>query len=275
MMRIIDLVLTVLLILTMAPPAFAQIVVLSPATQELAVESDGTYEGEIRVRNASNEPAELRVGQSDYHFEADGTSRFESPGTRSRSNADWITPSPQEMILAPGEEGTIAYRVAVPDGSESSLRGTYWSVVFLEWIPAGDRESRLRSEREEDEQEMTIRTRIRHAVQVATHVQGTGEAEIGFSAPVVSRGEGGDAEFEVVVENRGTVGSRPQISAAVFDESGNQVGTREEQRGLLYPDTSLKQRFPLGDLSPGEYTVLLLADADGEEVFGAQYTIRF
>lgn len=265
--------LTVFLTTALAPPASAQIVVLSPATQEWAVEPDGTYEGEIRIRNAGNQPAELRVGQSDYHFEADGTSHFEDPGTRTRSNADWIIPAPREMILAPGEEGSVSYRVEVPDEDPSSLRGTYWSVVFLEWIPAGDPESRLSGG--EEEQEMTIRTRIRHAIQVATHVEGTGETELGFSAPGVSRGEEGKAMFEVVVENLGSVGSRPQLSAALFDESGNEVRAWEEQRGLLYPETSLMQGFPLGDLPPGEYTVLVLADADGDEVFGAQYTVRF
>lgn len=254
-------------------PAAAQVVILSPSTQEWTAGAGDGYEGRIRIRNPTAEPAELRLGQSDYHFSADGTNRFGDPDSEPRSNASWITLSATDIILAPGEEAELGYQLRVPDGDDAELQGTYWSVIFVEWIPPGDPESTLSGEGD-DEERLTIRTRIRHAIQVATHIGGTGRADLAFESPGLEHGEDGGVEFSVVVENRGSTGYRPNVSAAVFDADGNEVRTAEEARGLLYPGTSLRQRFSLGSLPSGTYTVLLLADAGADEVFGAQYALE-
>jgi hypothetical protein len=68
---------------------------------------------------------------------------------------------------------------------------------------------------------------------------------------------------------------RPGLSVEVYDADGKLRARARQQRGLLYPGTSLHQRFDLGALPAGTYKAIVFADTGAEPVLATQYTITW
>ena len=113
---------------------------------------------------------------------------------------------------------------------------------------------------------------VRYAVQVATHVR-RGARKVAFSGLRAETQADSARVLELVVANAGEHGYRPVLWVEVYDETGALRARRQQERGLLYPGTSLKQRFELGRLPPGVYKVVLFADAGEDAVFAAPYKL--
>lgn len=244
-----------------ASPAAAQISVVSSTLEERAATPGEQYTGTIRVRNAGGQARQARVSASDYRFLADGRTFYEQPGTGERSNAAWIRFSPAQLTLGPGEEATVQYTVAVP--ASAALRGSYWSVLLVETVddaPAAVRAGRV-----------GIAPTIRYAVQLATHV-GQAERRIALEGAHLTR-EGGTA-LEVDVVNTGAQADRLELRVDLFTADGAPAGSLTSARGLVYPGTSIRQRFDLAAFPAGTYKALLVVDTGTADVFGAEYTLR-
>jgi hypothetical protein len=142
---------------------------------------------------------------------------------------------------------------------------------------------------------LAVVARFRYAVQVATDVGKTGEPTLDFGTPgllrrsfsvdVAPAGAAGifrtaadgaaAADYTLVVDIRhtGTRACRPALRLEVYSADGTLVHDAAAQRGLLYPGTSVRQTFELPPLSPGSYTVLLLADVGADMVQGAKFQV--
>lgn len=248
--------------LLVTSPLAAQISVVSSTLEERAAAPGEQYTGTIRVRNAGAEPRQARVSAADYRFHADGRTFFEQPGTVARSNAAWVRFTPAQLTLAPGEEATVAYTVSVP--ADAGLRGTYWSVLMVEAVddvPAAVRAGRV-----------GIAPSIRYAVQLATHV-GQAERRIALEGAHLAT-EGGARALQVDVVNTGGHADRLELRVDLFDAEGAPAGRLTSTRGLVYPGTSIRQRFDLASLPAGTYRALLVVDTGTDDVFGAEYTLR-
>lgn len=245
-----------------AAPAAAQVSVVSSTLEERAATSGEQYTGTIRLRNTGAQPQQARVSSSDYRFLADGRTFYERPGTGARSNAPWVRFSPAQLTLAPGEEATVAYTVAVP--ADAALRGSYWSVLLVETVddaPADVRAGRV-----------GLAPTIRYAVQLATHV-GQAERRIALEGAHLATDGGGKA-LQVDVLNTGGHADRLELRVDLFDADGAPAGRLTSTRGLVYPGSSIRQRFDLASLPPGTYRALLVVDTGSDDVFGAEYTLR-
>ena len=84
-----------------------------------------------------------------------------------------------------------------------------------------------------------------------------------------------DRVLELDVQNAGDRAYRPKIWVELYDAAGALRGRREQQRGLLYPGTSLKQRFTFDTLPAGSYKAVVFADSGDDSVFAAQYKLDF
>jgi hypothetical protein len=78
----------------------------------------------------------------------------------------------------------------------------------------------------------------------------------------------------VNVVNTGEQADRLELRVELFDAEGAPAGRLTSTRGLVYPGSSIHQRFDLGQLAPGTYRALLVVDTGSDDVFGAEYTIR-
>ncbi|HEX2188413.1 MAG TPA: hypothetical protein VHG51_05915, partial [Longimicrobiaceae bacterium] len=243
---------------TLAAPAAAQISVVSATVNERQARPGETYAGTILIRNSGPEPHEAKLYQTDYRFFADGRTLFETAGSRPRSNAGWITLSPSRVVVPPGGEATVRYTVAVPATGEAS--GSYWSTVMVEGVgrdspeASGGRPARV---------QVGLRTTVRYAVQVATHLAG-GTTMVDFAGVAVASPPEGGRALELDVLNPGERAYRLDLSVELFDALGAPAGKLSSRRGLLYPGSSLRQSFGLPALPPGSYRALVIADTGGD-----------
>lgn len=246
----------------------AQVAVLSSTVQERAASPGETYVGTIRVLNPTDQPQAVRVYQTDYLFSADGTSNYDAPGSTPRSNARWIAPSASHLVVPAGAEVTVTYTVAVP--ASDSLQGTYWSAVMVEGVPQAPAIAEAAPVRRGS---VGVGAVVRYAVQVATHLRG-GTQTVRFSALHADSLADSSRAIELVVANAGGRGYRPVLWVELYDETGALRVRRQQDRGLLYPGTSLKQRFDLGRLPPGMYKAVVFADTGDDAVYAAPYRLR-
>lgn len=245
-----------------AAPAAAQVSVVSSTLEERAAAPGERYAGTIRIRNTGAEPRQAAVSAADYRFRADGRTFYERPGTLERSSAAWVQFSPSRLTLAPGEEATVAYTVAVP--ADGTLRGSYWSVLLVEAVD--DAPGAVRAGR------VGIEPSIRYAVQLATHV-GQAERRITLEGAHLTT-EGGTRALQVDVVNTGMHADRLELRVDLFDADGAPAGRLTSTRGLVYPGSSIRQRFDLDSIPAGTYRALLVVDTGTDDVFGAEYTLR-
>ncbi len=254
--------------LVLAPAtAFAQIAVIGSTVEERTAAPGESYVGTIVVRNQSTTDQPVRIYQTDYLFFADGTSHFSDAGTTARSNAPWITPTVRSLLIPPQSEMTVTYTVKVP--AADSLKGTYWSVVMVEGAPnEAGRSSGGRPQ-------VGVGSVMRYAVQVATHLPATGSRKVNFANSKFLTNPDSTQSFELDVQNVGERAYRPALWIEVYDAAGELKANARQERGLLYPGTSLKQMFALGTLAPGTYRAVVFADSGEDAVFASQFTIRF
>jgi hypothetical protein len=187
------------------------------------------------------------------------------PDSQRRSNAAWLRLPGSTLMIAPSSEAVLRYEVAVPEDADAGT--TYWSMLMLE---PGDRSG---SDVAGSPGALTLRTVMRYGVQIATHVRGRAEPRVGLRRIRVVAGEGEARHLVFNVVNECESGFRPVVSLELFDTQGVSVATREAQRGLLYPGTSVLQRFDLGGLPPGDYEGQITVDTGGADVFGAQFRL--
>ena len=250
-----------------AAPAGAQIAVVTSTVEERSAAPGETYVGTILVRNLTRQDQPVRIYQTDYLFYADGTSHFVGAATTPRSNAKWITPAVRSLRVPPSSEMTVTYTVKVP--ANDSLAGSYWSMVMVEGAPSeAGRPSGGRPQ-------VGVGAQVRYAVQVATHIGTTGSRKVSFAKSRFLTNPDSTQAFELEVQNVGERAYRPALWIEVYDEQGVLKANVRQERGLLYPGTSLKQTFALGRLQHGSYRAIVFADSGEDAVFASQFTLKY
>ena len=116
---------------------------------------------------------------------------------------------------------------------------------------------------------------VRYAVQVATHLPTAGTRTVRLAKTAFTADSTGARVLEMLVQNTGTRAYRPALWVELYDAAGVQRARLQQQRGLLYPTTSLTQRFTFGALPAGEYKAVIFADTGDDTVSAAQYKLTF
>lgn len=259
---------TPFLLLLLATPATlaGEISVIGSLVREATLQAGETSEGVILVRNNGDEPREVVVHQTDYHFSADGRNDFADPGSHPRSNSAWIEFSPGQTTIAPHATASVYYKVALPDRAD--LDGTYWSLLMVEAMPAGDPASHVAAARG-----VRINTVIRYGIEMITEVGAAAPSTLSFDRGAIDRADG----RTTLVLDIGNAGNRqlsPKVSIDVFDAKGASVGRFEAKRlSRLLPGCSSRYSLDLSGLPNGEYTGLAIADGGADQVFGSEYTL--
>ncbi|MBM4162371.1 MAG: hypothetical protein FJ217_14880 [Ignavibacteria bacterium] len=254
--------------------AQAQVSVIGELSHDREAKPGERYEGVIVIRNDTNEQQEAKVYQTDYMFYRDGTNNYADPGTLPRSNAMWVTFSPSYLTVPPQGTVTINYAVAVPASTDDRrLNGSYWSMLMVEGIPKGSAESAL--PRDPKKTQMGIRQTIRYGIQIATHIAQTGTKTVGFLDTKLVTKEDGKRFLQVDLENTGDLFMRPEVYVELFNEQGVSQGKFSGVRFRMYPGTSVRQMIDLSTVAAGTYKALVVVDAGGDDIYGAEYTLKF
>jgi hypothetical protein len=247
--------------------AHAQIAVLSSTVEEKIASPGEKYTGTIVISNPTAQPQAARIYQTDYRFASDGTAHYDDPGSSPRSNANWVTPQATRITVPANSQVAVPY--SVPRGD--SLRGTYWSLIMVEGAPSDPSAAASVS----GKPQLAIGAVMRYAIQVATHIQASGTRTVQFSSPSATKSAAGVASLDVDMLDTGERAFRPALWVEVYDAGGKLVAKARQQRGLLYPGTSLHQHFDLGSLAAGTYKAVIFVDTGEESVFASQYTVSF
>ena len=221
--------------------------------------------GTISILNASPTPQVARVYLTDYLFFADGTSRYDRPGSVPRSNADWIQLGAQDVTIPPGATVPISYTIRVP--ASDSLTGSFWSIIMVEAAGAPGPSARAG---------IGLSTVVRYGVQVVTHLHDSGQRKLTIrSGKLAPSADGAGVALQLEIANTGERATKFDVTTEVFDSTGT-VRTRSQQsRGLTYPGTSLMHRVELGQLVRGSsYRAVVVLDAGSGNLSGAQYTLK-
>lgn len=248
-----------------------QISVIGELSQDHETRPGEQYDGTITVKNDTNAPQEAKAYQTDYLFYSNGTNRYDEPGTTPRSNARWITFSPAFMTVPP--QGTVVVNFTVNVPNDPKLVGSYWSMLMVEGIPQSSPESSRPMEKKKTE--MGIMQTIRYGIQIATHIANTGTKKVEFKDPKVVTKEKEGRVFQIDVENTGDLGIRPEVYVELFNDQGVSLGKFQGVRYRIYPGTSVRQTIDVSGVPKGNYKALLVVDAGGDDIFGAQYNLQF
>jgi hypothetical protein len=241
----------------------------SEMTFEKVAQVGETYQGTIVLRNTDAAPAEAKLYQTDYSFNADGSNQFGERGRSPRSNANWITLSRDLVTVGPNSVERVDFVVKVPAGKSDGLAGTYWSMVMVE--PLGV--SSLEGAGALSDGTTQVSQILRYGVQIISHIGKTGETGLTFTNPHIVKDEE-RRFFAIDVENSGQRALRPSLSLELYSETGSPVGKFQGSAQRLYPGTSARFPIDLGDVPKGKYLGLVVADGTGDNLFGANVELE-
>ncbi|MFC2078158.1 hypothetical protein ACFLTM_05050 [Candidatus Bipolaricaulota bacterium] len=251
-------------LLSLQIAAHGQLAVTGELTHEYTVAPGETVEGVLVVENTSDLPVQVSVRQTDYLFFADGTNRYDDPGTVERSNALWMRLAlPPRLSIPPRSSAEIHYWIDVPD--DPGLTGTYWSMLLV--APVLDELPDLAAT-----DSFGVRTVLQYGVQIVTHIGDSGEVQISL-VDVQLLAEGDDVVLQVDLGNSGERWLRPEVWIELYDAEGVLVRRIESGRTRIFPGTTVRHRLAL-DVPPGTYSALLVLDNGDDHVWGAQYTFE-
>jgi hypothetical protein len=257
-------------LLAVCPLAGKADISIGELVEERTLGPGEVFEGRITVRNHGDRAEFVRIYQSDYMFFSDGTNTYGTPGSDERSNAGWVEFSPNYMEILPGSAADVEFAVSVPP--DSSLAGSYWSLMMVESFRSAAENEVWQGEDEENRADIT--QTVRYGVLVVTNIGDTGERSVRFTESALSVDENGARTLLVDVENCGERGLRPQLWVELHDRSGRRLGRFESEPRRIYPGTSVRFRIDLSDAPSGSYQALVVVDNGDEHVFGAQYSLE-
>jgi len=258
-----------LLLGVVAQSAFAAgVSVVGGLTREVSLQPGSKTEGRIILRNGTDKPQQVKVYQTDYLFWADGRNEYGEPGTTPRSNARWITHTPQQLTIPPKSTESVYYTIQVP--AQEDLKGTYWSMLMVEPL-AG--ESLEPPKAEEGKVAIGVRSVMRYAIQMVTHIGDTGTRDLKFQDRQLVV-DGGKRLLRLDLENTGERWLKPLVWMELYDEQGASMGRFEGGRFRIYQGCSARYLIDLSEVPAGRYKALIVADNGDEHVFGAQYELE-
>jgi len=246
----------------------ASISVTEGLSREFTLNPGETINAKITIKNSGEEPREVKVYLRDYFYTSEGKTSYSQPGSRIRSNADWLQLNPeQEIIIPPRGETDVHYTIQVPD---DDLKGTYWCMLMIE--PKDGLELF-----EDPEKGLLIQTGIRqisrYGIQIRTHIGDTGTEELSIIDRRLVQDQEGEKYLELDLKNVGERWFATESRLEFYDQEGFLKRKLEGPSARLYPGTSLRRRFNITDIEPGSYEVLVVFESERDKVWGALYTL--
>jgi len=262
-------VLFVLFFLWWTPLAWSIGLSLLDTVQEVTVKPGEKVEGKITVGNPTNKAQAVLVEASDYLFFANGKNLRNKPGSDPRSNGQWVSFLPNRLTIPPNGTGFVKYSIQVPDND--NLKGTYWSLLFVEALPESHPETLSEKSLASGKMQLGVETRMKYGTLMITHIGSTGTKALRIiDKSLVS--EKGKTILRVDIENSGERLLRPMVRVEIFDK-GQSLGRFQGKKIRIFPGCSARFRMDLSKVPKGSYTSLVTVDTGDETTMGARYQL--
>jgi hypothetical protein len=241
--------------------------VIGTLSREKTVKPGEKFEGVILLKNTGGNSQEVKIYQTDYLFFADGRNIYGEPGSIPRSNAKWVSLSPNRLTIPPNQTASVYYTVQVPDNPD--LKGSYWSMVMVEPSAMVMAET---PEEEKGKVKLGLQTIIRYGIQIVTDIKDTGIRKVSFIDKKLIR-ENEKKTLQISIENIGERWLSPLVWVELYNVQGVSIGRFESDRMRIYPGCSVIHRVDLTDVPGGRYKALVVADNGDDYVVGARYDL--
>ena len=222
------------------------------------------YTGEIKIQNTGSTDQEIKIYQTDLLYNYKDYTYYNTPVSQKRSNANWIKFSPKTAVVKANSSMYVQYTVTIP--KDDTLKGTYWSVLMVEGV------SPIKPSQAG---QVTINTVIRYAIQIVTELKNRGVGKLVFLKPTLVK-EGNQLFLAVDLKNVGDHYIAPDMTIKLFNTEGGLVKELTAPRKGIFPSCSTRFRFNLNGIKSGQtYQTVIVAQGEGQDVFGLNYTLYF
>ncbi|MBI5207020.1 MAG: hypothetical protein HY934_04430 [Candidatus Firestonebacteria bacterium] len=244
---------------------FAGISVIGELSQKKIVSSGEKSEGIVLLKNTEDNPGKVKIYLTDYLFFADGRSIYGSAGSSPRSNANWISFSPNILDIPANGMATVYYTIQVPE--DDSLKGVYWSIIMVEILPNAVIENN-----NTDKHLLGIQTILRYGIQIITNINDSGEQNIKFLDKKLILQDNKNV-LQLDIENTGEQMLSPVVWIDLYNSFGKNIGRFESSEKRIFPSCSVRHGIDLSIVPKGKYKASIIVDNKNEYVFGAYYDI--
>lgn len=235
----------------------ASISVTNGLTHEHIVSQNEMQTGLVEIMNIGKSVQRVLFYLSDFPADCKGEV-FQPADTGSvvRTNSPWITLSASERMIAPGEKYTLKYEIKTPN---KLLKGSFWSLLMIEEQPLIDTaDTRIG---------VKISSNLRYAVQLITSFEDDESVKVSFENVELQFIEN-EKMLAVKLFNECNKMLKPIVKMEVYNEAGELILEERAKDRKLYPSQCRTYYIPSGNLEPGKYQAVLVADCGNRDLFG-------
>lgn len=244
-------------------PAYSGVAILNGLTHTHQVQAGGQLTEKITVKNDGRKEARIVIYKQDLVFPCGGAaSLYTESGSHTRSFNTWIKTNVEEKLLAPGEEYNIYYTIQIPSGPDNA--GSYWTLLMVEGADPL---------REENSNGMVVNSKVRYGVQIIADVGAYQSPQLNFLDAKILSTPAKTKYLSARIQNAGTFSASVKVNLEIYNAAGQKIKTLEAITRRIYPDNCNQFEIDLGDLPPGKYESILVAD-NGKDLFGTNVSLE-
>ncbi len=223
----------------------------------------GEIEGCLALMNTSDEPIRVKVYPKDFIFNLTKETIFLDVGGWKRSNAAWVDTKYNYLEIPPFTACPFEYMVCVP--KDSSLQGSYWSVLMFE----SSEPQKTRSSPDGTE----VKVIKRFAFQIVTQVGDKGFYNLRVLDKRVEL-LGVEKKLVFDIENTGTLSMKVKPFVELLNEKGELLNTYPGEQRLLHPLCSAKFDVDITSVKRGAYKARFILRQGNKSIFSTEYPVE-
>lgn len=239
--------------------AFVQLV--GNLTREVSVSPGEAVEQTVLVRNTGTEPAYVHLSFAEVTFNQNGAA-VQSQVSHPRSSKSWMK-APDEPVLIPGG-ATVAVPFTINPPVDAT--GGYWSSIIVR-----PDQSVYQTWNLDGQATVPIQVVAQYAGVIYTNVQGTGTNKLVFTSAEIES-TSNSRTLTLGLLNEGDRADRFTVRAQLITLQGQIVSDRDV-RVRAVPGQTRQLQFELGTHAPGQYLLLITADANQPQLFARQFQV--
>lgn len=217
--------------------------------------------GMIQVKNAGTEPEKILIYQNGLIQTCDEKNEFVPVDRQARGLGKWLETNTDEKMIQAGETYEIFYTISVPQ--DSSLSGSYWSVIMVEVAEPVTSEANNK---------FSIASKVRYAIQIIADVGDMEYPKLDFEKVGFKPAQSANKIIQAKLKNVGKFMVIPKLLLEVYSKDGQKITTLESVSQKIYPFTCKDFEIEIKGLTAGKYDAILVADY-GQDLFATNVVI--
>lgn len=250
--------------------AQAQTLGISPVYIDAKVKRGATYDNAFTIANNTGTRLRFHFSVSDYWYDENNVRVEGRPGSLPRSASLWVQFSPTELVIEPGNSGTVKAIISVP---RTAAGGYYTSPIFE--AEAADKPAA--ADQKAGTMSASIVIRVSGLIMLTTDDNAEYFVEV-LGGQITPPTQLSELQIHLDMRNRSTAHAHLRGVLAIFDSSGKLAGRGKIEQKRYMPGQRDMLNAPwAGELAPGHYTAVITLSYDraGMEPATLVYEISF